>query len=292
MRKRFLALPVVGLVLGLTGAVPAQAHDHGTTAARPVAITAADLPHFFAASLSGQGVADPDGAGSALVVVQGSQVTFAVSWRNIPAPTAAHIHRGVAGTNGPVVVPFWGSVMPATVNAAAGATTVTDPQIAADIVANPAGFYVNLHTPEFPGGAIRSQLGALTRPADVLSFLRGGPLHALLDGDEEVAGGDADGRALAFVTVRTDSVDFALMWSNIPAPVAGHIHQGARGVNGPVVVPFFAGAVPAGIFAISGTMTGVSPTLTQQIRANPRGFYANLHTTEFPGGAVRGQLFG
>src|SRR5438477_513455 len=29
MRKRFLALPIAGLALGLLGAAPAQAHDHG-----------------------------------------------------------------------------------------------------------------------------------------------------------------------------------------------------------------------------------------------------------------------
>jgi hypothetical protein len=30
--------------------------------------------------------------------------------------------------------------------------------------------------------------------------------------------------------------------------------------------------------------------LAAEIQANPRGFYANVHTTAFPGGAVRGQL--
>ena len=55
---------------------------------------------------------------------------------------------------------FFGTPLPdtATATAAAGAVTVTDPKIAADILANPAGFYVNLHTADFPGGAVRGQL--------------------------------------------------------------------------------------------------------------------------------------
>jgi len=35
----------------------------------------------------------------------------------------------------------------------------------------------------------------------------------------------------------------------------------------------------------------VDPALIKQIRDEPKGFYLNIHTAEFPGGAVRGQLF-
>jgi hypothetical protein len=61
------------------------------------------------------------------------------------------------------------------------------------------------------------------------------------------------------------------------------------GVSGPIVVPFYNGALPAGTFAVAGSVT-VAATVAQGINANPAGFYANIHTTEFPPGAVRGQL--
>lgn len=66
--------------------------------------------------------------------------------------------------------------------------------------------------------------------------------------------------------------------------VAGHIHEGAAGVNGPVVVnlevdsPRFRNCV------------AVDHELIRSIGENPAGFYVNVHTTAFPGGEIRGQL--
>jgi hypothetical protein len=151
MLKRLLALPVVALIVGLTGAAPAQAAASPGTGA----------PHFLTAQLSGANEvppADPDGTGSALVIVHGSQITFVLRWQNIPAPILGHIHRGPAGVNGPVVVPFFMSPRPGGSRATGGTLTVSDPKLAADIVANPGGYYVNLHTTQFPAGAVRGQL--------------------------------------------------------------------------------------------------------------------------------------
>jgi hypothetical protein len=67
---------------------------------------------------------------------------------------AAHIHKGAAGTNGPVVVPF---TAPAADGNSSGCVSST-PAVVDDILANPAGFYVNVHTTEHPAGAIRAQL--------------------------------------------------------------------------------------------------------------------------------------
>jgi len=97
-------------------------------------------------------------------------------------------------------------------------------------------------------------------------------------------------RPLRFLFV--GGITFVLQWNNITAPILGHIHRGAAGVTGPVVVPFFMTAVPAGIFALAGTVPNVDPALARQIRAAPRDYYVNLHTAEFPAGAVRGQLHG
>lgn len=82
---------------------------------------------------------------------------------------------------------------------------------------------------------------------------------------------------------------------NGTAIVAGHIHQGAAGTNGPVVVPFpisLAGPIltPTGTVLLTLTGIPVTAAVGQAILANPSGFYVNLHSGVNPGGVVRGQL--
>ena len=59
-----------------------------------------------------------------------------------------HIHQAPAGVNGPIVIPF------SSLNSCATATG----SLVANIVADPAGFYFNVHTQAFPAGALRGQL--------------------------------------------------------------------------------------------------------------------------------------
>jgi hypothetical protein len=265
-------------------------------------------PIYFAARLVGKNevpvagapaVGDPDGSATGLIRLQGNRVTFAFDWKGITAPTLGHIHQGKAGVNGDVKVPLFASAMPATATAAAGAVTVPDQATADAIRKDPAGFYLNLHTKEFPGGALRAQLQPLRGAADVLRLVNGNGngVRAFLSGDQEVpvaggpAVGDPDARAVTFIRPSGTQVDYSFAWIGV-TPTLGHIHKGGFGVNGPVVVPLFAEPVPSTVFALAGTATGVDPAVVQQIRKNPKAFYANLHSSEFPGGALRGQLTG
>ena len=112
----------------------------------------------------------------------------------------------------------------------------------------------------------------------------------LMGGAEEVPNpGDPDGMGTSTVTLNSDSgqASFTINVSNITLPAAAaHIHEGARGVAGGVVVPLTAPDA-------NGTATGtaaVDAALLQRMMDNPAGFYVNVHTTDFPAGAVRGQL--
>jgi hypothetical protein len=70
-----------------------------------------------------------------------------------------------------------------------------------------------------------------------------------------------------------------------------HIHQGTSTENGPIVVDF--GVATLGVetcLTCTGTGPPCNPGILGQIKANPSGFYANIHTTPHPNGAVRGQL--
>lgn len=108
---------------------------------------------------------------------------------------------------------------------------------------------------------------------------------AVLTGAAEVPGpGDADGSGIAVVTVNGTTINYSVLVQGIGTATLAHIHRGAAGVSGPVVVDFNAGTL------VNGTVSGVSQTLIDEILANPSGFYVNVHNAEFPNGAIRGQL--
>jgi hypothetical protein len=113
-------------------------------------------------------------------------------------------------------------------------------------------------------------------------------LTAALNGPNEFPGpGDADGTGTATISLNpaAGEVCYSITVANINPATAAHIHSGAAGAAGPVVVNF---AAPS-----SGTITGCTsadPALVQSIVADPASFYVNVHNGDFPGGAVRGQL--
>jgi hypothetical protein len=289
---------------GMSGAMPAMGAP--TASSLSANIERAKLkPVYFESKLLGSNevpvpgkpaVGDPKGSATGLVRLQGNQVTFAFSWKGISAPTLGHIHQGVAGVNGDVKVPLFATPMPDSVTAAAGAITVSDPAIADALRADPSGFYLNLHTKEFGGGAVRGQLTKVRSTPDMLGLLQGGVEKAFMSGDQEVpvaggpAVGDPQARAVSFIRASDTQVNYAFAWLGL-TPTLGHIHKAPFGANGPVVVPLIATAVPSTVFAVSGTVSGLDPALVKDISVHPSAFYTNLHTAQFPGGAVRGQLF-
>jgi hypothetical protein len=121
-------------------------------------------------------------------------------------------------------------------------------------------------------------------------------LAAELSGKNEVPAndgkkvGDPDGRAVEVLRIKGNTVSFAVTWKGIGAPVASHIHEGAEGANGAVKVPFFGTALPDTVSAATGSVTVDDPAVLDGLKNSPEKFYANLHTAEFGGGAVRAQL--
>jgi glucose/arabinose dehydrogenase len=112
----------------------------------------------------------------------------------------------------------------------------------------------------------------------------------------EFGAGDLNGDGLAEIRLRPADgrVCFKLEWADIDEPVAGHIHPGVVGVNGPVVVDLLGNADnfrhqdEAG--RASGCAEEVAPALIDDIGNHPGAYYVNVHTAPFPGGAIRGNL--
>ena len=104
------------------------------------------------------GPGDPDGTGSATIRLrQGQgQVCFALSVANIALPASlAHIHVGTADTFGAPVV----TLTPPAVDGKSSGCVPASRELVKAILQNPAGYYVNVHTTDFPVGAVRGQLG-------------------------------------------------------------------------------------------------------------------------------------
>jgi hypothetical protein len=115
----------------------------------------------------------------------------------------------------------------------------------------------------------------------------GRPLYATLLPENQVPPTASDGSGVALVTLNQGQgeVCWDITVSDLTTPVIlAHIHQGAAGVNGAVVVDFM---VP--INGLNGCVDA-DAALIKDIRQNPAGYYVNVHTTMFPGGEVRGQL--
>lgn len=101
---------------------------------------------------------DPDGTGTALITLNPGQgeVCWDLSVSDITLPaTASHIHQAAPGVRGPIVVFL---TPPDATGGVVGCTSGVDRQLIQDILKNPGSYYVNVHTSDYPPGAIRGQL--------------------------------------------------------------------------------------------------------------------------------------
>ncbi len=111
-------------------------------------------------------------------------------------------------------------------------------------------------------------------------------LTAGLSGANEVGGGAPEGNGAfrAEVNAATGDFCYTLYAEKTATPTMAHVHTGAAGTNGgPVITIDVTGKG-------SDLCIAVEPEKLKPILADPAGFYVNIHTADFPGGAVRGQL--
>lgn len=123
------------------------------------------------------------------------------------------------------------------------------------------------------------------------------PLQAGLSGGtaEVPDPGDPNGSGAATVAinVKLQRVCFAIAVQDIMLPTAAaHIHEGPEGVAGDVVITLKPPVETAGtgIGLSQGCLRNQPKPILRAIKADPGGYYVNVHTEDFPGGAVRGQL--
>jgi uncharacterized protein (TIGR03437 family) len=254
--------------------------------------------------------------------ITSGSVDFDVSTKFSSAVTVTglHIHNAPAGMAGNIVIPT--DVNSTTNTIAIDATgklriqkQVQVPAPAtvatiADMINNPQNYYVNIHTTDHPGGAMRGQVV----PADMKIVM------GLMSPQNEVPPTTSNGSAVATVTVLRSrdaggNVVFAeaifnALYTGMDTASSGtvftgfHIHNGVAGINGPVIIN--TGLSGTNSVAIdptgSGTLNYLVPVTPSDatfpaevvvingLFDNPGGFYINVHSDKFPGGVARDQL--
>jgi uncharacterized protein (TIGR03437 family) len=233
--------------------------------------------------------------------------------------TGFHIHNGGAGINGPVIINTGIGSGAASVPISSSGSgnlyyeveiTPTDASYAAEVstinglFSNPSNYYINVHTDVYPGGIARDQLQSTD----------GGLFQMNMQPSSEtppITGLAAFGtsRAVVFTvrnpdgSVAAGTVLFDANYRGFPAGTTFtgfHIHDGAAGVAGPVTINTgLSGATPlvtdsgnGNIFKIVTVATSAGIATLNSIAKDPSQAYNNLHTTVYPGGAIRAQLAG
>jgi uncharacterized protein (TIGR03437 family) len=232
--------------------------------------------------------------------------------------TGLHIHKAAAGVNGSIVIPT--DVNATDKSIAIDATgrlriqkQVQFPSTAVtldtiqDLVSNPDQYYVNIHTTVNPGGAMRSQL----------TKAEGKVFIGMMKTSNEVPAVNATGSAVGTVLVLRSqnsagqttlanayfNVDYTGLAANTTF-TGLHIHNGAAGINGGVIIntglsgtntlaadPTGTGNVnlPVLMSPLDASWTAERGTVDQMF-INPINQYINIHTTTFGGGIMRDQL--
>ncbi len=196
--------------------------------------------------------------------------------------TAAHFHNGATGVNGGVVrtitPDFTGG------NTASGIWTSTDtepltPALIADLLAG--NLYINVHTAANPGGEIRGQV----------NLSSGTGFNASLDGDQENPPVVTNATGTASLTITDAGLEFSVTVEGLTF-TAAHFHNGAVGVNGPVVRTItddFVGNTASGLWTSTDAGEELTPALIADLLAG--NIYFNVHNAANPGGEIRGQVF-
>lgn len=228
----------------------------------------------FVVQLSGSSEVPPvetSATGVAYIDVDTASMTVTVDVETTGmVPTAAHLHDNFAGANGPVLFGLTQDADDST--KFSGETTFTAAQI---MKLNDGGIYVNVHSSEVPSGELRGQ--ALGGDVELITFpLQGSqenpPVSTEHSGSVTITKIGDDG----FELRATHDVDNA---------TAAHIHSGAVGSNGSVVV-----ALTISGSNLTGSFTGAAFSDTLKTGLENGGLYVNLHSGTVGSGELRGQI--
>lgn len=202
------------------------------------------------------------------------------------AGTPAHIHAGMAGSNGGVAKKL---AVAADDDSLGGMFHHSQNRVELNAdekaVMLDRGFYLNIHSANYPAGELRGQiLGEATTY-----------FTATLSGTNEVQPVATSGYGAAIGEVKDSTLIVSGSFNGLVSPlnteVGSHLHQAGPGSNGGVQVPL---TFTLGDMDTTGTYAASSNTFTlsQELKTGlfDEEMYVNVHTDEYGAGEVRGQM--
>lgn len=204
----------------------------------------------------------------------------------------AHLHMGISGMTGPVVIPV---VSTLAADGRSGmflaAKNTFSPGDAFIEAMKSRMVYLNVHSLKVPSGELRGQ---------VLSAAASSAFFAPLSGTEQVPD-PVTTDAFDGVTIEVFGLSIVAVsgsFTNLSSPLAAdiamgaHLHNGAAGTNGPVYQPLRSKTTKDGKDGIFKLMQNIytianATDLTSLLTG---GTYVNVHSTSFWGGELRGQV--
>lgn len=144
MAHSSFAAAALGIALLSGGCAMMKGNDGATGAAAVTMSGAQEVPPILTAA-----------SGKSMIRIGGDRAVSGTVTISGMTATAAHIHQGAQGANGPVIVPLT-RTSETTFSVPANAR-LTDAQYAAY---KAGGLYVNVHSAAYPGGELRAQLPA------------------------------------------------------------------------------------------------------------------------------------
>lgn len=189
--------------------------------------------------------------------------------------TAGHFHVGDPVTNGGVVLDLSPTVTGSTIKAKL--TNVRNTFL--DTLMNgTANVYLNFHSSQVPSGIIRGQVfNGVTFASSVA-----------LSGANEVPSVTTTAIGTALLRITADNKLYSkITVTNLEAGdalTAGHIHTGAAGTNGGVILGLCASAADFGITKIFTPATAILTSIKTDA------LYVNVHSNNRPSGVIRGQI--
>ena len=221
------------------------------------------------------------------MIVTGSAKDLA-SGINTGIRMGGHLHLGYAGQNGGIQIELTPAVDSGNTSvrylAINNTITLNDTQLAA---LRNHQLYANIHTNTYPGGEIRGQVTPMStarfrvmlsgafESVPVTTFASGGLILNLIDSTLTVSG------------------SFTGLESNLAVNVAGgnHLHRGMAGQNGGIVQNLKSTLntdLRSGVFQPDSNVYKLTPVLLDDLMS--RRLYANIHSLNFTGGEIRGQV--